>query len=209
NTILYVNSWGSQLSDQNLSDFITAAHPDMISFDTYPWVAGQAPAGGSPQDWYTWTRRYRVYANANNIPFALYRQLYYSTGDGRTNPAPSQQNVNTMAALAFGATYLADFTYNTGASSMFDRYDPAHGAGDSLPNAIYAREATLNHQAQMLGKALVRLKQVDDQPAGASFPGNGTYSTDQPGHTTSMMFIQGKHLDANNNVVFNDLPGGF
>ena len=34
NTIIYENSWGSQLSDQNLSDFIQQAKPDMMSFDT-------------------------------------------------------------------------------------------------------------------------------------------------------------------------------
>ena len=100
NTILYANSWGSQLTDQNLSDFVAQAKPDMISFDTYPWIAGQ---GGAVTDWYTWLRRYRVYANDAGIPFAVYRQTYHSDSEGRRDPSPSEQNLNTFAALAFGA----------------------------------------------------------------------------------------------------------
>jgi hypothetical protein len=207
NTILYVNNWGSQLLDQNLDNFISTAHPDMMSFDTYPWTTTPTP-GGSPSDWYTWLRRYHVYAHAYNIPFGVYRQTYHSDSEGRRDPSPSEQNLNTNGALAFGATYLADFTYNTGATSLFDRYpnDPTHGAGDLLPNAIYQRQAIINAQARNLGKALVRLQPVDDQ-AGQSFGTNGAYVSGA--HTTNMMIVQGKHLDANNNVQFNALPGGF
>lgn len=208
NTILYLNSWGSELSDATLSNFIATAHPDMMSFDTYPWVQGQDPAGGSPTDWYTWLRRYHVYANAYNIPFGVWRQTYQSTGDGRRNPSPSEQNLNTFAALAYGATYLADFTYNTGASSMFDRYIPSQGAGDSLPNAIYQREAILNAQARNLGPALVRLTSVADQAPGTLITGKGQYAQGDP-HTTNMMIIRGKHLDGSGNLQVNDLPGGF
>src|SRR5205823_9947788 len=95
NTMIYENSWGSQLSDQNLSDFIQQAKPDMMSFDTYPWVTSPI-AGGSPADWYTWLRRYRVYANAYGIPFAIYRQTYHSDSESRRDPSASEQNLNTM-----------------------------------------------------------------------------------------------------------------
>src|SRR5205823_14709690 len=87
--------------------------------------------------------------------------------------------------------------------------DPQHGAGDNLPNAGYQRQTTINAQARNLGKVLVRLKQVDDQPAGTVYAGQGIYSSEQPGHTTSIMIIRGRHMDANSNPVFNDLPGGF
>jgi hypothetical protein len=208
NTILYLNSWGSELSDGTLSNFIQQAKPDMVSFDTYPWVQGQDPAGGSPTDWYTWLRRYHVYSHADNIPFGVWRQTYHSTGDGRRDPSPSEQNLNSFAALAYGATYLADFTYNTGASSMFDRYTPSQGAGDSLPNAIYARQAIINAQVRNLGPALVRLTQIDDQAPGTLIPNKGQYDSSGP-HTTNMMIIRGKHLDGSGNVQVNDLPAGF
>jgi hypothetical protein len=207
NTILYANSWGSQLTDQNLNDFIAQARPDMVSFDTYPWIAGQ---GGAVTDWYTWLRRYRVYANAYNIPFAVYRQTYHSDSEGRRDPSPSEQNLNTFGALAFGATYLADFTYNSGATSLFDRFpsDPNHGAGDLLPNALYYRQATINQQARNLGPALVRLKQIADYSAGYTIPNKGIYSPNQAGHTTSMMIIRGKHMEGANQI-YNPLPSGF
>lgn len=207
NTILYANSWGSQLTDQNLSDFVAQAKPDMISFDTYPWIAGQ---GGAVTDWYTWLRRYRVYANDAGIPFAVYRQTYHSDSEGRRDPSPSEQNLNTFAALAFGATYLADFTYNSGATSLFDRFpsDPTHGAGDLLPNDLYYRQATINQQARNLGPALVRLKQVNDYSAGYTIAGKGIYSPNQVGHTTSMMIIRGKHMEGAN-AIYNALPSGF
>src|SRR5437867_410085 len=37
NTILYMNNFGGQVGDAELSDFITRAKPDMLSFDAYPW----------------------------------------------------------------------------------------------------------------------------------------------------------------------------
>ena len=171
NVILYVNSWGSQLQDKTLDDFITQAKPDMISFDTYPWVTDPIP-GGSPADWYTWMRRYRVYADAHGIPFGVYRQTYHSDSEKRRDPSPSEQNLSTFAPLAFGSLWLADFTYNTGASSMFGRLRPDQGAGDTLPKPSYNRQAKLNMQARRLGKALVRLKQVEDQ-SGKTYPNQG------------------------------------
>ena len=42
------------------------------------------------------------YANSNNIPFAVYRQAYHSDSQGRRDPSPSEQNLSTMAPLAYG-----------------------------------------------------------------------------------------------------------
>src|SRR5436853_354538 len=80
--------------------------------------AGGGPAGGSPTNWYGDLRRYRVYAGDYDIPLATYRQTFH---DSITrDPSPSEQRLNTFAALAFNVKYFSDFTYNSGASSLFN-----------------------------------------------------------------------------------------
>jgi hypothetical protein len=90
-----------------------------------------------------------------------------------------------FAALAFNCKVLIDFTYNTGASSLFRT-----PGGDSNPTALLAEKTDGNRRARNLGRALVRLKPVDDAP--------GAY-------TTSMMFVRGR----NANGTPNPIPIGF
>ena len=172
NTILYMNSYGGQVNDAALGDFITRAQPDMLAFDTYPWRSawvgpGQAgaPFGGQPTSWYGELRRYRVYALNFGLPLAVYRQTFHSIQDyDQTvyrDPSPSEQNLNTYGALAFGATTFIDFTYNTGASSLF-----TSPGGDSNPTAAYNLQADINRRARNLGKSLVHLVGIDNQPNG-------------------------------------------
>ena len=139
-TILYMNNFGGQVNDAALGDFITRARPDMLSFDTYPFKSDyvtrqpNAPPYGSPTSWYGDLRRYRVFALNAEIPLAVYRQTFHAVQDyDQTvyrDPSPSEMNLNTFGALAFGATTFIDFTYNTGASSLF-----TSPGGDSNPHA--------------------------------------------------------------------------
>jgi hypothetical protein len=177
-----------------LADFITRARPDMLSFDTYPYLQGGAPAGGSPTNWYGDLRRYRVHALDNNIPLAIYRQTFHDAQF--RDPSGSEQRLNTFGALAFNVKYFTDFTYNSGASSLFDRIN-GQAAGDTVPNQRYADQALINKQARTLGQALTRLQPINVRPDGA-----------QP--TTDIQFIRGKHLDPTSGTyVPNDLPIGF
>ena len=211
NTILYANNWGTQITDNELNDFINRGRPDMLSFDTYPWqnaypTNNPAPSpGGSPTGWYSDLRRYRAYAKSYNIPFGIYTQTFHAVQDYNStsyrNPSPSEQNLNTFGALAYGATYFNSFTYNSGASSLFDPNPQGIWAGDSYPNARYTQQQTINKQARNLGKALVRLKPVAD-----SNMTDGQVTTD--GHTTGIQIIRGQHLDGTT-TVFNALPSGF
>lgn len=192
NTILYMNNFGGQVSDAALGDFITRAKPDMISFDTYPYryaapnnATRVQPVGGSPMNWYADFRRYREFAKNANIPVATYRQTYSSTTEGVRPVSESELRLQTFASLAFNAKYISDFTYNTGASIFFDKT----AGGDNQPSAMYAKAQQINKEAQNLGKALVRLKPVDDA-AGA-------------GHTTSMMFIRGKYRETDGTIHHN------
>jgi hypothetical protein len=199
-TILYMNSYGGQVNDAALGDFITRAQPDMLCFDTYPWRSawagpGQAgaPLTGQPTSWYSELRRYRVYAQQFGLPLAVYRQTFHAIQDyDQTvyrDPSPSELNLNTFGALAFGATTFIDFTYNTGASSLF-----TSPGGDSNPTPLYAQQTEINRRARNLGKSLVHLTGTDDPPNGGD-------------PTLDIMFLRGK--TGPNAADVTPLPIGF
>jgi hypothetical protein len=190
NTILYTNNYGGQVTDAALGDFIARAKPDMLSFDTYPFQPGGGPLGGSPTNWYGDLRRYRVYAADNDIPLATYRETFHAS-DGR-DLSGSEQRLNTFAAMAFNVKFFTDFTYNSGASSLFNNA----AGGDNAPNSIYTNQADINKKAVNLGKAMVRLQPIDVHPVGANV-------------TTDIMFIRGKHDDGTGAAVLNAVPIGF
>lgn len=192
NTILYMNNFGGQVGDAQLGDFITRARPDMLSFDAYPWRADYTtrnPLGGPPTSWYGDLRRYREHAKGANVPMASYVQTFHAVQDWDQtvyrDPSPSELRLNHFGALAFNAKVLIDFTYNTGASSLF-----TSPGGDSNPTALFAEKTEVARRARNFGKALVRLKPVADAP--------GAY-------TTSIMFIRGR----NSSGVLNPVPIGF
>jgi hypothetical protein len=192
NTLLYMNSYGGQVGDAQLGDFITRARPDMLSFDTYPWRAdytSRNPIGGPPTSWYSELRRYREHARGAGIPLACYVQTFHAVQDyDRTvyrDPSSSELWLNHFGALAFNVKVLIDFTYNTGASSLFRT-----AGGDSNPTPLLAEKTAINRQARNFGKALVRLKPVNEA--------NNIF-------TTSIMFIRGK----NSNGTPNPIPIGF
>jgi hypothetical protein len=191
NTILYTNNYGGQVTDTALGDFITRAKPDMICFDTYPFQPNTGPAGGSPTNWYGDLRRYRVYAADAGIPLATYRETFHAS-DGR-DLSGSEQRLNTFAALAFNVKCLTDFTYNSGASSLFNNA----AGGDNSPTTIYSNQTTINRQARTLGQALTRLQPINSTPDGSQA-------------TTDIMFIRGKHFDStSSSYIPNSLPIGF
>jgi hypothetical protein len=199
NTILYMNNFGGQVNDAALADFISRAQPDMLSFDTYPYKSNyitrqpDAPAHGSPTNWYGELRRYRVHALNAGLPIGIYRQTFHAVQDyDQTvyrDPSPSEMNLNTFGALAFGATTLIDFTYNTGASSLF-----ATPGGDSNPTPAYHQQAEINRRARNLGKSLVHLTGLDSRPDGG-----------QP--TVDIMFLRGRTGPDNTDVT--PMPIGF
>lgn len=208
NAIIYANNYGGQVGDAALGDFIDRAKPDMIVFDTYPWVSDYKtrkpapPPGGSPTSWYSELRRYRAHALAHHIPFGTYRQSFHAEQDYDQkvyrDPSTSEFRLNTFGALAFNCKYLIDFTYNTGASSFFTK-----PGGDSHPTPLYAELALANRQARNLGQTLVRLKPIAESPTSDGQPTGDS-------RVTSMMFIRGKHAGATPGTTApNDLPVGF
>ena len=112
------------------------------------------------------------------------------SGLARAVKSASEFRLNTFAALAFNVKFLIDFTYNTGASSFFTT-----PGGDSKPTPLYHELRQVNRETRALGQALVHLKPVEDAK-----------SPDL--HTTGVMFIRGKHLDAHGKPALNPIPVG-
>ena len=182
NTILYMNNFGGQVGDSQLADFIMRAKPDMLCFDAYPWRSDyttRASLPGPPTSWYGDLRRYREHARDGNVPLGTYVQTFHAVQDyDQTvyrDPSPSELRLNHFGALAFNAKALIDFTYNTGASSLF-----TSPGGDSNPTPLLAEKTDIALRARNFGKALVRLGPIAD-------------ATRQ--YTTSMMFLRGKRPD--------------
>jgi hypothetical protein len=150
NTLLYVNSWGSQIYNNNLPDFITGGKPDMISFDTYPWGT---PTGFA--QFCTDANKYRKIANAFGIPFSVYLQTFHDYQYRDTSA--SELRLNQFAAWTFGAQFANTFTYNSGASSLFDN----SMGGDNAPNFRYDAIKETTRQSRNLGPALIRLVSTD------------------------------------------------
>jgi hypothetical protein len=208
-TILYTNNWGMQIEGRAYQDFITRAQPDMISFDSYPWqsdyatkqpMAYKGREDGNPREFYNSLKFVRAYAYANNIPFQSYRQSFHAVEDySKTiyrDPSPSEFRLNTFAALAFGAKSIADFTYNTGATSYFKR-----PGGDTNKQPLYNDLVEVNQRVRNLGKALVRLKPVPESPKSDGKPTGDS-------RITSILFICGQHVEQHG-PAFNALPTDF
>ncbi len=218
NTILFHNNYGGQASDAALGDFISRAHPDMLSFDTYPFTSDYTtgtPNGGPFVTWFSELRRYRQWGIAANIPFGTYMQTFHSVEDYDQriyrNPSPSELRLNTSGALAFNAKTLMGFTYNNGATSLFDIL-PNGYSGDTYTNALYGEQMDANRRALNLGRALVCLTPIYDfhNPNDVN-PPPGPASTDvnfPDGTTTSIMILKGKTASGGT-TNFNPLPIGF
>jgi hypothetical protein len=125
----------------------------------------------------------------------VYRQTFHAVQDYNStvyrDPSPSELRLNTFAPLAFNAKFITDFTYNTGAGSLFT--NAFGGAGDSFTNAngLYAEITDINKRARNLGRALTRLTAITTEAF--------------TGYTTSILIIRGK--DANGN--YTPVPVGF
>jgi hypothetical protein len=202
NTILFHNNWQGQVQDAQLSDFIARAQPDMLFFDGYPWQSDYTtgtPLGGPPTGWYSELRRYRAWALTYNIPFGVYRQTFNSVQSYNStiyrNPSPSELRLLTSAGLAFNAKFFTDFTYNSGATSLFDIL-PNGYSGDTYTNALYVEQADANLRAFNLGQALMCLKPIYEMHNTNDVPPPpgpvSAYTTFPDGTVTSIMIERGR-----------------
>ncbi|MCX7011166.1 MAG: hypothetical protein NTW86_01130 [Candidatus Sumerlaeota bacterium] len=169
--LLFSNNYGGQVTNPNLDDFIRASQPDLLSFDTYPFTPS-GPAYGSPTNLYGDMQRYRKFALTYRVPYRMYTQTFhdYMTRD----PSEPEMRLNYFAGLTFGYTYFAAFTYNTGATSLFQ------GPGDQNPTPAYAHITEINRRLRILGPTLTRLVNTD------------------------VRFINGQHLPAGGGLAENN-----
>ena len=201
--ILYHNNWGGQIGDAPLGDFISRAQPDMLCFDTYPWESVYdtnqpnhtgAAYSGPPTAWYGFLRQDREYARGAGIPLAIYRQTFHAVqdydGHSFRDPSQSELRLNTFAAMAFNVKFFTDFTYNTGAASLFTK--TFNGSGDSVisTNGLYAEMIDINKRARNFGKAFTRLTPITTEG--------------HAGYTTSIMIIRG----TNSSGTLTPIPSG-
>jgi hypothetical protein len=107
------------------------------------------------------------------------------------DPSSSELRFNTFVAMAFNAKCFTDFTYNTGASSLFTNL--GGGSGDSLTNAngLYTEMIDVNKRVRNLSRAMTRLTPLTTEA--------------YPGYTTSILILRGK--DASSNAT--PVPIGF
>ena len=153
NTILFCNSYGGQVNNLSLGDFIQTSRPDMLSFDTYPFRPGE-PAGGSPTSLYGDMQRYRKWALAYGLPYGLYTQTFHDSTV--RDASESELRLHYFAGAAFGYTFFNCFTYNTGASSLF-----TSPGGDSHPTPGYSHLQEIHRRLRLLSPALTRLVNTD------------------------------------------------
>lgn len=153
NTILWTNSWGYELSDFALNDYIQRAKPDMLSMDTYEFVNDNSLAvAGSPSHLYNSLRQERAFGAGYGIPYQIYTQTYHAS-DGRRDPSDSELRLNYFAGIAFGCTSFANFRYGSGNTSLF-----TGNAGDTTTTPLYNTITDINAKLKKLSPALVRLK---------------------------------------------------
>jgi hypothetical protein len=212
NTILYTNNFLGQVQDDpgNVSDFIQQAHPDMLTFDSYPFNTSNA---STPDDsnilntpfesWYTELRFYRdvtldnSYQSSNpsySVEFGTYLQTYATTGDGTRVPSASEIAVQSATAMAFNSKMAMDFTANGSASALY-----ADG-NQSATTAFYNTVQLINLHTQNLGRAMVRLTPLVASPI-----------IDQTAGTPDILFLRGQQVTGNPSspTTPNVLPNGF
>jgi hypothetical protein len=208
NTIVYTNNFKGQLQldGTGVSSFIQNNHPDMLTFDWYPYTTGNATAPddsvvlNTPFDsWYTEMRFYRdvtldnSYQSSNpnySVAWGLYRQIY-STDDGTRPPSASEYALETSTAIAFNAKYLSDFIYNGSASQLFS--DTNQHATTPFYNAVQS----VNARAKNLGKPMVYLTALNTNP-------DLNWATGTP----DILMLRGQQVSGNTTTP-NTLPNGF
>lgn len=204
NTILFTDLQG--ISDGTIVNFVAQAHPDLLTFDNYPWQSTYVPANGGtpshggtpfgdpPTNWYGDLRRFRDDVIGTSTDFGIYRQTFHAVQDYNSivyrDPSPGELALNTFGAMAFNAKFLADFEFNDGAGSLFN------GGAMSSPTPLYNTMQKVNFQAHAFGKALVNLTPLNDTQNGG-----------QP--TTDILFVRGQYKDSNNVTQYNPVPVGF
>jgi hypothetical protein len=171
--MVYTNQSGTQESTDTLGHYIDTAHPDMLSFDTYPFNGSLT--GGSPKNWYQDLQKYRRLSlgwrdgnttapSGPTMPYSVFLQTYTNGSVNNHVISESEVRLNQFGAWTFGAKMANAFFYVDGPafvdgsnldSVLFD------GADDALPTVTFHQVAETNRQSRNLGPALLPLGSTD------------------------------------------------
>ena len=153
-TILYTNQYGGQVTNEGMGAYMSLCKPDLLCFDTYPFLNDAPGPGGSPTNWYGDLQRYRKLSLGIGVPYGAWMQTFHGE-DKYRDPSESEMRLNQFAAWTFGYTTIACFTYNAGSTNLF------RGPGDRIPRDGFRQISQINHESLHLGPALVQLKNTD------------------------------------------------
>ena len=161
----FTNQNGTQLNASQLANYMAAAKPDMIIFDTYPFNGSTSGTNRSPTTYYAQMQKYRIAGLAGNdgtgktpIPYGLYTQAYVPSSGHFVSD--SEMRLNEFAAWAFGYTFVSAYTYSSPDAQGFTSV-LFNGVGDSSPTARFTALSQINLQSRHLGPSLVRLLSTD------------------------------------------------
>jgi hypothetical protein len=163
NAMVYTNQWGTQETTGTLGSYIDTAHPDMLSFDTYPFNGSLT--GGSPKTFYQDLQKYRRLslgwrdgdATAPSRPILPYSVYLQTVVTNNHTVSESEVRLNQFGAWTFGAKMATAFYYidSTALPGLHSVLFEANS--DAAPTTTFNHVAETNRQSCNLGPALVRL----------------------------------------------------
>jgi hypothetical protein len=125
-------------------DMVSAIHPDIVSFDKYPWKNGSSDWGS----FFNSLNDYRTVALAANIPLFDWIQAY-GKSSGPSMPSESQMRANVYASLAFGVKGIGYYSFGMDSNSNRSLLN-----ADGTPSAYYPYAADINAQVAKVGQSL-------------------------------------------------------
>jgi hypothetical protein len=162
--LAHANFYGNQLSAANLSAFVQATKPDIITFDQYPSLSF---SNSQRNTWYSTMQMYRTTAlagyttdagtNSGPLPYGQFLNLFRDSYSAAT-PSESFIRLQQNASSAFGYSWLSAFTYNRPVGLPDPLYPVMFNSdGDTSPSTVFSYVAEANRETRNLGSALVRM----------------------------------------------------
>jgi len=187
----FANDAASSTTLAQITNYMSIAQPDMLSFDYYAFLYQNVWPGGSPTALYNHMGKYRTAALAGNsgdstrpIPYAVYTGPFKQANDYALSE--SQMAIQYGSAWAYGYKTLIAWRYSN--EQPDDPYQSLlfNGPNDTNPTPLYYTVARLNQQTQNLAPALLRLRSTSLQfVRGLHKEGIFNFTNDLPEHTSS------------------------
>ena len=196
NTLVYMNNdemhYYSSSSLSDLTDFVQAVRPDMLSFTCYPFRWQDSPyydyEGGSPTMMYKQIELYRKAGLAglggdgsHPIPVSMFVQTFAHVANSSTNhrqPTESEFRLQQFAGWASGMKAVDSFIYGNVPTELNSMFFEGTDAASQTPTAKFYQYAELNRQSANLGPALVQLISTDFRmKMGSHGTGDGVTNT--------------------------------